>query len=255
MPDMTQFSQMFQDPTFQRAYNDVQKMIGFKKAYKESQKQERLQPTINALSGTATQYKTAQTDEQRQAANTMANQIRSNFLIGGGSPSELGQQYYGSDPTQGFQTSEGFQTPVTGFEGLERETAIDKRRQAFADMFEKKKYEMSKEGQDWYLPLTKQNMENDIALQFKSINTPSGRSSGSSLGTTTTKPAATLSEQAKTLAKNDPRLSPVDPAPEGYYTLDELTQAWFDKLTKEKTGGNEQSGNLYADEELQRFLK
>jgi len=99
----------------------------------DSQKQARIAPVVQALQQFANNYKAATTDEGRQTANAMANQIRSNFAAGGGSLMDLPTQYWGSDPTRGVQTAEGFQVPISGYEGLGRKDTIALKRQALLD--------------------------------------------------------------------------------------------------------------------------
>ena len=193
--DIAQYSQMFQDPVFQRAYQDVQKVIGLKKSYRGQQKQERLAPVTNALSGLGEQWKSAQTDEARQQANALANLTRSNFIAGGGSPSELPTNLWGGDTAQGFQASQGFQAPITGYEGLKREDAITAQRNALADLMEREKWQANPESQSWYLPLFKQKTEADISNTLRSANMPYGGSGGgSSSGTQTDRNNSNLAD-------------------------------------------------------------
>ncbi len=135
----------------------------------------RANPAIQALDQYRRQYMAAQDDPARQAANKMASQVRANFLVAGGSPQEIPQQYWGADIGQGFQTTEGFQAPTTGYEGLpyqQRDAAMERRRQAMADALKTKQLELSPEMQDWYLPLSKQLLEAQIATQQRSANAP-----------------------------------------------------------------------------------
>ncbi|MFA7175065.1 MAG: hypothetical protein WC340_16955 [Kiritimatiellia bacterium] len=99
----------------------------------DSQKQARIAPVVQALQQFANNYKAATTDEGRQTANAMANQIRENFAAGGGSFTDLPTQHWGSDPTRGVQTAEGFQVPISGYEGLGRKDTIALKRQALLD--------------------------------------------------------------------------------------------------------------------------
>lgn len=119
----------------------------------DSQKQARIAPVVQALQQFANNYKAATTDEGRQTANAMANQIRSNFAAGGGSLMDLPTQYWGSDPTQGVQTAEGFQVPISGYEGLGRKDTIALKRQALLDALTQRVQEAGLTGID---PLTGQ---------------------------------------------------------------------------------------------------
>lgn len=96
-------------------------------------KEQRTAPVVQALQQFANNYNAATTDEGRAAANAMANQIRSNYVAGGGSFMDLPTKYWGKDPTQGVQTTEGFQAPISGYEGLGRRDTIALRRQALLD--------------------------------------------------------------------------------------------------------------------------
>ena len=167
-------------------YNAFEDAPIFAQRLQNIKKEQQTNPVIQALQRYGEQYKTATTDEERSLANKLANQIRLNYLAGGGSPMDLPTQYWGSTPAQGFQTSEGFQAPITGFEGLKRTDAMEARRQALLDALTKKQWEMSKEAQDWYLPLTKQTMEANIAKYSTGGGGGGGYSGGSSGSSTLT---------------------------------------------------------------------
>jgi len=179
------FSQF--DPDMQNTIKQAQQIAGL---IKTQRSQQRTQPITSALSGLGEQYKSAQTDEQRQQANSLANMTRANYLQGGGSPSELPSQYWGSDPGQGFQTSEGFQAPITGYEGLKRADAISNRRQSLSDLFEKQKWQATPESQDWYLPAAKQQAEATLANTRRSANAPYGGGGGGA-----SKPSQTVTDR------------------------------------------------------------
>ena len=97
------------------------------------QKEQRTAPVLKALQQYAGNWNAATDDQGRQAANTVANQIRANAIAGGISPMDLPSSNWGADPLKGVQTTQGFQSPLTGYEGLQRKDAIDLRRQAMLD--------------------------------------------------------------------------------------------------------------------------
>ena len=172
---MEQINQMMQDPAMQNTIQQARQIAGM---IKSQRKEQRTQPAIQALSALSSQYGSAQDDTQRQTANQLASQARANYLQGGSSPLDLPQQYWGSDPTQGFQTSEGFQAPITGFEGMGRTNAITARRGAFADTMEKDKWNKSLENQDWYMPMKKQMMELQLADAMRPPSSGGGGGGG-----------------------------------------------------------------------------
>ena len=190
------FSQF--DPDMQNTIKQAQQIAGL---IKTQRSQQRTQPITNALSGLGEQYKSAQTDEQRQQANSLANMTRSNYLQGGGSPADLPSQNWGSDPSQGFQTAEGFQAPITGYEGLKRTDAISNRRQALTDMFEKQKWQATPESQEWYLPAAKKQTEATLANTLRSANAPypSSGGGGASKPTQTDRQNATTSDAMQSI--------------------------------------------------------
>lgn len=112
------------------------------------QMQQRTAPVIQALQQFANNYNAATTDEGRTQANSMANQIRANYIAGGGSGMDLPTQYWGADPSQGFQTTGGFQAPLTGFEGLSRKDTIGFQRQALLDALTRRVQEAGLTGID-----------------------------------------------------------------------------------------------------------
>ena len=114
----------------------------------EYQMQQRTAPVIQALQQFANNYNAATTDEGRHSANTMANQVRANYLAGGGSPMDLPSNLWGSAPASGFQTTGGFQAPVTGYEGLGRKDAIAIQRQALLDALTRRVQEAGLTGID-----------------------------------------------------------------------------------------------------------
>ncbi len=128
-----QLSQMFSDPTAQRAFNDAQKIVETMKTVKTQQKQEAMSPFLDALRGASSRWQTATTDTERQAANNQNNQVRERMLAGGFSPSDVPAELRGADPNAGFQTTQGFAPLVTGYEGLGRKETMSLQRQALLD--------------------------------------------------------------------------------------------------------------------------
>ena len=143
----------------------------------DSQKQARIAPVVQALQQFANNYKAATTDEGRQTANAMANQIRSNFAAGGGSLMDLPTQYWGSDPTQGVQTAEGFQVPISGYEGLGRKDTIALKRQALLDALTQRVQEAGLTGID---PLTGQKTWERQYQEYTLANRGTGGGGGGS---------------------------------------------------------------------------
>lgn len=123
-------------------YNAFQQAPTLAKAIIEYQKEQRTTPYINAIQGYSQQYGAATTNKERQRANSTANAARSAFLHGGGSPMDLPQSVWGSDPGQGFQTDVGQYAPaLNGMEGLsnaQREKATALKRQALIDALDPK---------------------------------------------------------------------------------------------------------------------
>lgn len=149
--DSAQLGQLFQqNPGLQKTMQQAQQIADM---IKTQRSQQRTQPALNALSQLSGRYGSAQTDEQRRQFNSLASQARANYLQGGGSPADLPQQYWGADPMQGFQTSEGFKAPITGYEGLGRKDAISSSRQALMDALTQRVQEAGLTGID---PLTNQ---------------------------------------------------------------------------------------------------
>ena len=209
---------MLQDPSMQNTINEARQIANM---IKSQRTQARTQPAISALSGLASQYGSAQTDEQRQQLNALANLTRNNYLQGGGSPADLPKNLWGSDPMQGFQTSEGYQAPITGYEGLKRPDAIGASRQSMLDSLTKEQWRGSPESQDWYLPLTKQTMEAQLTNLMRPPSTGGG-------GGGTTAKTYSLADLAKAKAQNDPRLWIGDEEPpEGRWTMEGLQNAWL----------------------------
>ncbi|MCK9328171.1 MAG: lytic transglycosylase domain-containing protein [Bacteroidales bacterium] len=165
------------------------------------QKEQRIDPVVQALQQYAQNYNTAQTDEGRQAANTMANQIRGNYLSGGGSGMDLPQQYWGSAPDAGFQTAEGFQAPVTGYEGMGRKDTIALKRQTLLDAMTKRLQEAGLTGID---PSTGQKTW-DRQYQEASLAAAARGSGGSSINTKTAR-AEAISDMAAKL--NEIKVNP-----------------------------------------------
>lgn len=81
------------------------------KGISQLEKDERSKPYAQILSGYSNQWAAAP-EEQRQFLNEAANQVRGNFISAGGSPMDLPENLWGSDPGKGFQTgAEDFSTP------------------------------------------------------------------------------------------------------------------------------------------------
>lgn len=81
------------------------------KGISQLEKDERSKPYAQILSGYSKQWAAAP-EEQRQFLNDAANQVRRNFISAGGSPMDLPENLWGSDPGKGFQTgAEEFSTP------------------------------------------------------------------------------------------------------------------------------------------------
>jgi hypothetical protein len=149
----------------------------------DSQKQARIAPVVQALQQFANNYKAATTDEGRQTANAMANQIRENFAAGGGSFTDLPTQYWGSDPTRGVQTTEGFQVPISGYEGLGRKDTIALKRQALLDALTQRVQEAGLTGID---PLTGQKTWERQYQEYTLANRGTGGGGGGSGSATAT---------------------------------------------------------------------
>lgn len=112
------------------------------------QQEQRINPVVQALQQFGNQYRAAATDEARAAANEGANAVRSNFYAAGGLPTDLPMQNWGSDPNKGFQTTAGFESPITGYEGLGRKDIIALRRQALLDALTRRVQEAGLTGID-----------------------------------------------------------------------------------------------------------
>lgn len=134
MPGMEQISQAaLQDPIAKRAFSDALQAVSTVKSLRAQAKQERTAPVVQALQRFADNYNAATTDEGRLTANAGANQVRDNYAAGGGSFTDLDPKYWGNNPAQGVQTTEGYQSPVSGYEGLGRKDAITAKRNALLD--------------------------------------------------------------------------------------------------------------------------
>lgn len=75
------------------------------------QKQQRVAPLQKALEMHGRQYGAAQSEEEQQRANAMANLARAAFIKSGGSPLDVPQNLWGGDTSQGFQTGAAEFTP------------------------------------------------------------------------------------------------------------------------------------------------
>lgn len=167
----------------------------------EYQMQQRTAPVIQALQQFANNYNAATTDEGRHSANTMANQVRANYLAGGGSPMDLPSNLWGSAPASGFQTTGGFQAPVTGYEGLGRKDTIALKRQALLDALTQRVQEAGLTGIDpdtgqktWQ----RQYQENSLANALARAS--GGGGSGSATATTRSNYASAVQGVADALS-------------------------------------------------------
>ncbi len=71
-----------------------------------AQKEQRAAPFIDTLKQFGQQW-TAATPAQQPQINAGANKVRADYLAKGGSPVDVPAEYWGSDPSQGFQTGTG----------------------------------------------------------------------------------------------------------------------------------------------------
>lgn len=256
MEGMEQIAQIFRTPAQQRAFQDVQKLVPFIKQMKAQRtaqaQQERTAPVTNALASLGNQWKTATTDEGRNTASSLADKTRAAYITGGGSPTDLAQQYWGSDPTQGFKTTAGFQAPITGYEGLDRNDTVDYTRDAIAAELKRRVDEAGLTGID---PQTGQKTW-DRTYKEMMYNKPTGGGGG---GGGTAK-VSSLYDQAKAAAYNDPRLymGKAEDAPEGSFTLDDLTAAWMQQINRQQAqqaGGGGGVVNGITDQDILQYLK
>lgn len=190
---------MYGEDMFQQASQLAGLIKSYRAEAQAQRKTETMSPYVSALQNAANQYNTATDDTGRQNASALANLTRENMIRGGISPADIDQRYWGSDPTRGFQTTSGFEAPVTGYEGLKRTQAIDALRNSLADLMERQKWEKSPESQDWYLPLAKQDMEAGIAVKQRSANAPyggGGSSGGGSGGSSSSSSSSSLNSRA-----------------------------------------------------------
>ncbi len=247
MEGMEQIAQIFRTPAQQRAFQDVQRLVPFIKQMKAQKQaaaqQERVAPVTNALSQLGQQWQTAATPEAKESAHSQANQVRSNYITGGGSPSDLAQQYWGSDPTQGFQGAAGFQAPITGYEGLDRNDTVDYTRDAIAAELKRRIDEAGLTGID---PQTGQ-----ATLEGKYKNYLMSKGSGGSGGSGSSGSSKTLLQQAQAAANNDPRLwTGSDDPPEGRWSQAQLVNDYLQQLSGgggEAGGGEDVTAELTAD--------
>lgn len=160
---------------FQKAFQEAQQIHGILKGMRSQQKQERLAPVTQILDTYANQYNTAQTDEQSQQANALANLARSSLVAGGWDPKDIPTKYWGSDPTRGFQTTQGFESPITGLEGLSRSDIMAARRQTGLDKLKERE---TLAGMSGYDPLTGQPTFDTQYKLMSLANRSSGGGSG-----------------------------------------------------------------------------
>jgi hypothetical protein len=247
MEGMEQIAQIFRTPAQQRAFQDVQRLAPFIKQMKaqkaQAAQQERVAPVTNALSSLGQQWQAAATPEAKESAHSQANQVRSNYITGGGSPADLAQQYWGSDPTQGFQGAAGFQAPITGYEGLDRNDTVDYTRDAIAAELKRRIDEAGLTGID---PQTGQ-----ATLEGKYKNYLMSKGSGGSGGSGSSGSSKTLLQQAQAAANNDPRLwTGSDDPPEGRWSQAQLVNDYLQQLSGgggEAGGGEDVTAELTAD--------
>jgi hypothetical protein len=76
----------------------------------QTQKQQRSEPYANTLKQIGEKFATSEA-KMRPMLNQQANKTRADYIASGGSPIDLDQGLWGSDPSQGFQTGEGQFTP------------------------------------------------------------------------------------------------------------------------------------------------
>ncbi|MDD5486677.1 MAG: hypothetical protein PHW65_03905 [Dehalococcoidales bacterium] len=74
------------------------------------QKEQRAAPFIEALKVLGEQWAAA-TPEQQKGINLQANEVRDDYLDSGGSVGDMPRQFWGSDPSKGFQTGIGTYAP------------------------------------------------------------------------------------------------------------------------------------------------
>lgn len=246
-----------QDPAFQRAYAKFQQIAPILEQMQtqrtQAAQQERVAPVTNALASLGNQWKAATTDEGRNQAESLADKTRAAYITGGGSPTDISQQYWGSDPMQGFKTTTGYQAPITGYEGLDRDKTVDYTRDAIAAELKRRIDEAGLTGID---PQTGQKTW-DRTYKEMMYNKPTGGSGG---GGGSTKAPPSLYDQAKAAAYNDPRLfmGKAEDAPEGTYTLDALISAWMGQLPKQAqqaAGGGGGVVNGITDADILQYLK
>jgi hypothetical protein len=254
---MAQFGQGLKDPIAQRAFQDAQKMAGMMQAMRRQQQkatqQARVAPITNALSSLGAQWQAATTDEGRNTAHGLADKTRSAYITGGGSPTDLGQQYWGSDPSQGFEGEGGFSAPITGYEGLARKDTVDYTRDALAAERKRRIDEAGLTGVD---PQTGQ-----ASLEGKYKNYLMSKPTGG--GNSSTKAPPSLYDQAKDAAYNDPRLytgklAAGDSPPSGMYTTEDLIAAWMQQIDSKNKGGGATSGSgggFSTPQSLLQYLK
>ena len=235
------------DPAFQRAMVKVQKITPILKemmAQKQAAaQQERVAPVTNALSTLGQQWQAAGSDAERDSIHSVADKTRGAYLTGGGSPTDIGQQYWGSNPTQGFQTTAGYQAPITGYEGLDRKDTVDYTRDAIAAELKRRVDEAGLTGID---PQTGQ-----ATLEGKYKNYLMSKGSGGSGGSGSSGSSKTLLQQAQAAANNDPRLwTGSDDPPEGRWSQAQLVNDYLQQLSGgggEAGGGEDVTAELTAD--------
>lgn len=250
----------------------AQKIIDF-------QKTQRSAPFIKALQGYGAQYGAAASDAERQGASNAANLARSEFVKSGGSPWDLPSNLWGSDPNKGFQTGgESYAAPYSGDNltfGQKAKAA------ALTGLFnnrptpEYQQFTSSPQAQDWYLPLTKQSMEADIAASNRSNRGGGGGSSRGltayqmwQINRTAQKDAADVKQKAwddavKAAKEDTGRLSSTglyfkdEKTGREQFTMPQLINAYY-RENLARMGINEQgvsSGDERSDEDIMQYLK
>jgi len=253
---ISQLGGMYDDDMIRQATELAGMIRSYRAEAKARQKSEALKPFVTALQDAANQYNTAADDTARANASALASLTRENMLRGGFSPSDIDQRYWGSDPSRGFQTTKGFEAPVTGYEGLGRKEALEAIRRAMSDQLVQRETEAGLTGID---PLTGQKTWNR-QYQEATLARSSGGGGGGGGGGSAPK-AKSLYDQAKAAAYNDPRLwMGDDDPPEGSWSLNDLINAYMKTLGG---GGGDDTASLiqqarangWSDDEIRQALR
>ncbi|MBU7006293.1 hypothetical protein [Phosphitispora fastidiosa] len=97
------------------------------------QKEQRATPFMEALKTLGDQWATAN-PEQQNDINMQASKVRGDYLASGGSPIDMPQELWGSDPNKGFQTGAGQFAP--GYAGDNWSMGQKAQRAGVTGMFE-----------------------------------------------------------------------------------------------------------------------